>query len=484
MDFNMMRHTRFVSITGAPRTVFRVYGVAVLMVSAFMTWLGSAAESSIKEPLPGDIRRTPTVVAIEKAMPSVVNIGTEELVPIRDPFESLLREFFDPYNREAPRGRRVNQNLGSGVIVDEDGFILTNAHVTRRASRIWVKLQDGRERECEKVVSNFRSDVALLKIIPEGDEKFTPMPFAENDDLLLGETVIALGNPFGLGGSVSQGILSSKNRRPPIDEEQLDIADWLQTDAAINPGNSGGPLINLRGELIGLNVAIMRSGQGIGFAIPVRQVSRALSEALTPEGVRNMWFGARVSAGLLPLKVTEVEPESPADLAGLKQGDEILEVKGKAPRSFIQFNAMLMRGDDTQKAEFKIRRNGQEMELTVHLIPEEAYFNAALIRRLTGLKLEPQTPQHARAMDDRAYKPDQPQYLVTEVRRGSPADEAQISPGEVLWAVDGALAPDMVAVARAIHSRKGDKVTLTLRYRQRRGFMIRYGNYDVELPIK
>ena len=381
-----------------------------------------AAPPSVEFP---DIRRTPVVRAVEQAMPSVVNIATEELVAIRDPFESMLREYFDPYHRQAPAGKRVNKNLGSGVIIDEDGFVLTNAHVTRRASRIWVKLTDGRERECELVVSNPRSDVALLQIKPDGDETFHPIEFAENDDLLLGETVIALGNPFGLGGSVSRGILSSKNRRPPIEGEQLDIADWLQTDAAINPGNSGGPLVNLRGELIGVNVAIMPTGQGIGFAIPVRQISNGLSEALTPEGVRRMWFGARVSAGSPPIKVTKVEIESPAELAGLRVGDEILRVKGKTPRNFIHYSALLMRGKEIQDAALKIRREGKEMDLTVHLIPEDAYFNADLIQKLTGLTIETVVSRSGRGSRT-------PQFYITEVKEGSPADKTRIAPGHLL----------------------------------------------------
>src|SRR4029434_6740283 len=122
------------------------------------------------------------------------------------------------------------------------------------------------------------SDVALLKIRSRDNEKFTAVRFAADDDLLLGETVLALGNPYGLGGSVSRGILSSKSRRPPLENEPLEVEDWLQTDAAINPGNGGGPLVNLRGELIGVNVAVYREGQGIGFAIPVRRVSAALGE--------------------------------------------------------------------------------------------------------------------------------------------------------------------------------------------------------------
>lgn len=425
-----------------------------------------------------DIRRTPVVEAIDRAMPSVVNIATEELVAIRDPFESMLREYFDPYHRQSPPGQRVNKNLGSGVIIDEDGFVLTNAHVTRRASRIWVKLKDGRERECELIVSNPRSDVALLQIKAEGDEKFQPIEFAENDDLLLGETVIALGNPFGLGGSVSRGILSSKNRRPPIEGEQLDIADWLQTDAAINPGNSGGPLVNLRGELIGMNVAIMPTGQGIGFAIPVRQISNGLSESLTPEGVRRMWFGARVTAGSPPIKVISVESESPAELAGLHVGDEIVRVKGKAPRNFIHYSALLMRGKEIQDANLKIRRAGREMDLTVHLIPEDAYFNLDLVRRLTGLTIEPVSSRTSRGTSDI-------QFFITEVEEGSAAAKARVAPGQLLLGVNGARFPDVVSLARALYSTpKDEDATLHLRFRRRRAFGYEYGDFNVDLPIR
>src|SRR5205807_8552756 len=159
----------------------------------------------------------------------------------------------------------------------------TNLHVVRRAGTVWVKLADGREFEARPIVGNTRKDVALLKLVARGNGKFKAVKFAKDDDLLLGETVLSLGNPFGLGGSVSRGILSSKNRVVPKEADQLDWPNWLQTDASINPGNSGGPLVNLRGELIGLNVAILSQAQGIGFAIPIRQVSEALSGIFTPE---------------------------------------------------------------------------------------------------------------------------------------------------------------------------------------------------------
>src|SRR6185295_17409532 len=172
-------------------------------------------------------------------------------------------------------------------------------------------------------------------------ERFRAVKFTRDDDLLLGETVLALGNPFGLGGSVSRGILSSKNRRLPKEHEPLDYADWLQTDAAINPGNSGGPLINLRGELIGLNVAMYREGQGIGFAIPIKQVTEALSEIFIPEVINSLWFGAQIKAGQHALLVTAVESNSPAGKAGLTVGDQILQVDGKTPKGFVECNEML-----------------------------------------------------------------------------------------------------------------------------------------------
>src|SRR5437867_7676657 len=266
-----------------------------------------------------DARRDATVEAVKKVMPSVVNIATEEVVPIRDPMENLFREFFDPYYRH--RQPNTQFSLGSGVIIDEEGYIVTNFHVVGRARRVWVRLYDGRELEADKVAVSPSTHVALIRIRATHGEKFKAIQFAKDDDLLTGEKVLALGNPFGLGGSVSKGILSSKTRRPPTENEPLDVADWLQTDAAINPGHSGGPLVNLNGELIGINVAVLNQAQGIGFAIPVRRVMEALNEIFPTECVKTFWFGARVKVGTAPLLVSAVQSHSPADQAGLKAGD-------------------------------------------------------------------------------------------------------------------------------------------------------------------
>ena len=183
----------------------------------------------------------------------------------RDPFEEFFRQFWDPYHRRQPPNSQYS--LGSGVVIDEAGYLLTNDHVVRRADKIAVKFCTGTNVYSATVVaSDPKSDVALLKLNAPPGEKFKAIQFAREDDLLLGETVLALGNPFGLGGSVSRGILSSKSRVLPKEGEPLDIPNWLQTDAPINLGNSGGPLVNLRGELIGINVAVLERGRGAARA--------------------------------------------------------------------------------------------------------------------------------------------------------------------------------------------------------------------------
>jgi len=370
---------------------------------------------------PPDIRRDATVNAIEAAMPSVVNIATSGMVEHRDFYDELRREFFG----QPPAQRRTEEKvheLGSGIIIDEDGYILSNWHVVRRGTRVQVKLSDGRLYEADKIVATTKSDVALLKLRAKPGEKFEAIKFAPDDDLLLGETVIALGNPFGLGGSVSRGILSSKTRRPESGNEPLNIADWLQTDAAINPGNSGGPLINLRGELIGLNVAVYNRAQGIGFAIPVKQVSAALAQFFSPEVNYSLWFGARLKPNTFPLEIAEVQPGSPASKAGLKTGMQVVSVNGKTPRSVVDFNEQIMTGEGHSVALIVVE-NGQRRPVPVKLMPFEE-----LIRQRTGLTLQEITPQMAARLRWR----DGQGLLIEKVEPGSPAAAAELKSGMLL----------------------------------------------------
>ena len=426
-----------------------------------------------------DVRRDATVEAVERAMPCVVNIATETVIAVQDPLENLFREFFTPYYRNRPPN--TQHSLGSGVIIDEEGFVLTNFHVVGRASRIWVKLSDGREYEADKLVGTSFTDVALVKIRAKEGEKFKAIKFAADDDLLLGETVLALGNPFGLGGSVTRGILSSKSRRPAKENEELNVMDWLQTDAAINPGNSGGPLVNLRGELIGINVAIYREGQGIGFAVPVKQVSAALAEIYSPELLESLWFGAHVRPGPAPIEVLSVQEESPAAKAGLRVGDAIVQINGKKPNGFIEFNRELMSAKDTKPVSLLIERDHERKTLTVRLMPESTYFNADLVRKRTGLSVQELTPKLARQFAFGNIVG----LLIADVENGSPAAAANLEDGMLITSINGQNTTTVVSAAKVLYGKKrGDKVNVNVIFPRARGPFIEYRQATVQLPVK
>ncbi len=418
-----------------------------------------------------DIRRDATVLAIEQGMPSVVNIATATVVEYHDFYENLMREFYGLN----PRSRREERlyNIGSGVIIDEEGYVLTNLHVLRRASRVQVKLWDGREYEAEPIVATPYSDVALVKIKGKPGEKFKAVKFAGDDDLLLGETVIALGNPFGLGGSVTKGILSSKTRRPANANEQLDVQDWLQTDASVNPGNSGGPLINLRGELIGLNVAVGQ-GQGIGFAIPVKQVAAALSRFFSPEVMDSLWFGARVQSDTSGLSVTFVQTGSPAEKAGLREGDQVLQVNGQPAENLIQFNRLVAKSDDRQ-VRLLVRRGAGRQTVNVRMIPFDE-----LIQQKLGVTLLELTEKTAAKM---GVQQDQG-LIVEEVEKGGPADRVKLPRYCLLTGMDGSPTKDLINVAEVLSTKKkGDSVRLTVQLGQRLGanYVYRQGTVDVQV---
>ena len=421
-----------------------------------------------------DVRRDATVEATERVMPSVVNIATETIMEYNDPFEQMLRDFWGPYHRRRPPNTQYS--LGSGVIIDENGYVLTNLHVVRRASKIWVRLADGREFEARPIVGNTSKDVALLKLVGRAGEKFKAVRLAKDDDLLLGETVLALGNPFGLGGSVSRGILSSKNRRPSLENEPLDVADRLQTDAAINPGSSGGPLINLRAELVGLNVAIYREGHGIGFAIPIRQVTEALSEIFIPEVTQSAWFGARIKSGPYPLLVTEIDAESPAAKAGLQKGDVITEVNGNTPKDFIQCTEFLSNSPD-REVTLAVRRNGERRNITARMIPL-----AQLIRQKIGASVE-ELGRDEPAQQFGFHRGEG--LLIAEVEPGGPAEHGELRRGFLITGMDGQTTPDLLSAASAlVGKKKGERVVLQVVVRRQRGAFLQNRQGSVTIRVR
>ena len=433
-----------------------------------------------------DLRRDATVEAVQRAMPAVVNIRTETIVERHDPFEQLFQGLWGPSNRR-PR-TETTFSLGSGVIIDEDGWVLTNFHAVSRATKVFVRLADGKEYEAERIVGTSFTDVALLKILNPQGEKFSTIKFAPDDDLLLGETVIALGNPFGLGGSVSKGILSSKSRRPPAEHEPLEVEDWLQTDAAINPGNSGGPLINLSGDLIGVSVAVYREGQGISFAIPVRRVSAALAEMYSPETLQSLWFGARVRPGLFPLTIASVQAESPAGRAGLRAGDQIVEVNGKIPKRFIEFVRELVAAGTNKPVSLAVQRGGSRQPASVRLVRESSFFNSELVRKKTGLHVEELNPQLAA----RLGLGDKRGVIIDEVEKGSPAADAGLQKDMIITTVDGQVtwhdrqpAPSFVPVAKALYAKaKGEKSQFEVLVPVRIGRYLQFQQAKVEVAVR
>jgi serine protease Do len=401
--------------------------------------LAASAEES-------DIRRDATVNAVEQAMPSVVNIATKGKEPVRNIFDQFQRQMLNqPLYNEV-----VSQ--GSGVVIDDNGYLLTNFHVINGADQIQVQFVNGTNVfEATVVKADAKTDVALLKIKAGPNQKFHAIKLAKEDDLLLGETVLAMGNPLGLSGSVTKGILSSKSRVAPQQGEPLDLPNWLQTDASINPGNSGGPLVNLKGELIGINVAVLNETangqpvQGIGFAIPIRLVENALSEILPTEYVRSYWFGARAKVGSYPLVLTSVQPDSPAGKAGLRVGDVVMQVNGKVPKTFIEFGDLL--ASSAQKQISITYKRGETMqEASMRLVPESSVFNADMIRKKLGLVVE-----------RNSYG-----FVINEVDTNSPAGNSALTPNTLIWAVDRQTPPDDIAgFAKLLYAkRKGDSVLL------------------------
>jgi len=289
-------------------------------------------------------RSTPESFAdlAEKLMPSVVNISTTQTVrsatnpfpfqfPPGSPFEDMFKEFQTPTERKA-------SSLGSGFIISEDGTVVTNNHVIANAEDIIVRIKD-KEYKAAVVGADPYADIAVLKI--ETNEKFTPVKFGDSDKARVGDWVVAIGNPFGLGGTVTSGIISARNR--DINLTRYD--DFIQTDASINQGNSGGPLFNLDGDVVGINTAIIAPGQagsiGIGFAIPANAASNVIDQLIKFGETRRGWLGVRIQqvtkeiAEVENLKkpqgalVASVSDKSPADKAGIKPGDIILEFDGK-----------------------------------------------------------------------------------------------------------------------------------------------------------
>jgi serine protease Do len=366
----------------------------------------------------------------EAVKPAVVNVSTERAVGGRARAEDFFG-FGDQGPRRAPR-----RGVGSGVIIDPSGLTLTNAHVVERGGKIEVTLLDGTKYAAKLVGADRKTDLAVLRLQANG-KTFPYLPLGDSDAVRVGDWVIAVGSPFGLNATVTSGIVSAKARQ--IGAGPYD--DFLQTDAAINPGNSGGPLVNMRGEIIGINTAIVQGGSGIGFAIPANMARRISSELAASGSVSRGWLGVSLqpltpdlaaSFGVKDRKgalIAEVTPDSPAARAGLEAGDVVLEMdatKVESPGDLARAVGLARPGAETT---LRVWRDGRErtVKVTLARTPDEA-----APTRL-GLAVQPLTPQAARAAGSRSREG----VLVTAVAPDSPAAAAGIQRGDVIREVEG-----------------------------------------------
>ncbi len=406
-------------------------------------------------------RKDAVVEVVERVSPAVVYVGTVQVVERR--FRSSLPLFDEFFG--APRGGREEiEGLGSGVIVDPSGVILTNEHVIRGASKIHVVLADGRRLDAEVLGSDADNDLAVLKVSSRA-----ALPHAKlgaSNDLMIGEKVIAIGSPFGLQKTVTVGVVSAVGRTFKSDGRVFN--DFIQTDASINPGNSGGPLLNIDGEVIGINTAIFASAQGIGFAIPADKVRRIVGELTSFGKIRPVWIGIHV----VPLTpqlarrlgwdrtfgavVSSVDPGSPAQRAGVQQGDLISHVGGSQVEDAEDFEVRMRSYPANATLVLGVFRAGRRLELSLQPTEFPLKMAEGLAWDRLGLKL--------RAV--------QGGLVIAAVRPGSPAAEVGLAPGDAVLRINNQPTETMESFRQTLIAARSSKSVLLLVQRGRLGYYI------------
>ena len=427
--------------------------------------------------------------------PAVVSVSTEQIEQVQryyrgqpffgqGPSEDFFHEFFGESPQQLPREFK-RFGLGSGVIIDAKGFILTNEHVVADADKITVTLADGREFAGEVKGKDVRSDLAVITI------KAKDLPVAklgDSDALRAGQWAIALGNPFGLVGAGSQamgaeptltvGVVSALHRRlPGPAQSDRDYSNLVQTDAAINPGNSGGPLVNLQGEIIGINVAILtssRGSEGVGFAIPINKAKTILEELIEGRKVFYGWLGVQVQditqdvaeyyklsdrQGVL---VFQVLPDSPSQKAGMKDGDIIKAYEGEPIEQSRELIDRVGRAKVGRKVPVEVLRDGKRLVLTIQIgeRPSGEEITAGSAESWRGLKVALLTPQLAEHF---GLPPEATGVVVAEVDPNSPASDARLQPGDVINEINRVRIASLDDYRNAIAGVQGNALVRTTR---------------------
>jgi len=392
-------------------------------------------------------RENAVVRAVRKVSPAVVNISSEFEVRKRsnpfsglglDPFfDSFFKDFFDP----GLERRQKRTSLGSGVIIDgKRGFILTNSHVITKAGTITVTLKDEREFTAKIIGADPDSDLAVLQITSK-----TPLPAIEmgsSEDIMIGETVIAIGNPFGFSNTVTTGVISAKNRS--IRTENRVFHDFIQIDASINPGNSGGPLLNINGDLIGINTAIYAKAQGIGFAIPINKAKRIISDLIQHGEVIQPWIGLTIQSldtklaqylkvpGNKGVMVKEVVNNSPSHKAGIHEGDIITSIKTKKIFSINDYKTALRGFSAGETIKINLWRNGKKITVSVVSAVFPLDMAGELAYQLLGIKTDNLSTKKRPAYKIIAKEG----VIITEIHRQSYLYQIGARPGDVIRQID------------------------------------------------
>jgi serine protease Do len=443
----------------------RIFGkilIALVIIGLFVGF-GYGVSRAVKTPdqVAGKASDVPIMIPgnftelAEKARPGVVNIQTVKTVrgggrvfrhffgnPFgggQSPFDrqNPFEDFSGPDMGEGPEGGFSQKSLGSGFVLDTDGYIVTNNHVVEGADQIKVKLANGKEFDAKVVGRDPKTDLALIKI--NGSSDLQPLKMGNSDDLKVGSWVVAIGSPFGLEQTVTAGIVSAKGRiigSGPYD-------NFIQTDASINPGNSGGPLINMKGEVIGINTAITASGQGIGFAIPTSTAKEVLPQLKGKGKVTRGWlgvsiqeitgdlaksFGLKETTGAL---VAEVVKGGPAEKAGIEQGDVVVGFDGKEIREAKDLPRIVAATPVGKSVTVKVMRAGKAMtrDLKIGEMEEKtAEVAKAPSGKRVGIGVQNMTPEIAQSLGLKNGSG----IVVTQVEQGSPAAEAGIRRGDVI----------------------------------------------------
>ena len=405
-------------------------------------------------------RESPVVRAVRKVRPAVVNISSSYEIRKRgnpfsgfgmDPFfEEFFRDFFDPRFER----RQQSTSLGSGVIIDgKRGFILTNAHVIERSGNIKVMLDDEREFEAKIVGADPDSDLAVLQI--DSPDPLPSIEMGSSDDLMIGETVIAIGNPFGFSQTVTTGVISAVDRS--IRTEGRVYLDFIQIDASINPGNSGGPLLNINGDLIGINTAIYAKAQGIGFAIPINKAKKIISDLIQFGEVIQTWIG-----------ITVQNLDKTASKAGLKEGDIILAIGNKKIGSVQEYWSIkkTYAAGDTLKAQ--IWRDGETKTVSIksRVFPMEMAEDLAF--RLLGIRTEDLSPQNRKNYQILVGQG----VVISEIDGRSELARIGARPGDVIRQIDDETIADKNDFKKAIVKCRQKPSVVVLLQRGDQGYYI------------